>query len=435
MSTATTEHREWQDGARYVPRTWARDADLFVESGAGCWLTMSGGDRYLDLTAGIAVASTGHAHPRVVQAVAEQAGRLLHGQQGIVYHQPGVELHRRLPGHFPGVGVDARIFLLNSGSEAVEAAVKLAKRVTRRPAIICFHGGFHGRTHFAMALTSSMSVFRAHYEPLASSVYFASYPTASRDGPDSDHSTIARSIASIRHLFATLVDPADVAAFLVEPILGEGGYVVPPDPFLAELKDLASQHGILLIVDEIQTGFGRTGRMFATEWSGATPDIVVMGKGIASGLPLSGIMAAADLMDQMEPGANGGTFGGNVVSCAAALATLDVLEDENLTENALSKGAALMTSLRQATEGLDAVVDIRGRGLMIGIEFANPASGDPRPDLAAAFISECRKRHVLVKGCGTYRNVIRLMPPLVLTEEDVLFANAALLDAAHSLPA
>jgi 4-aminobutyrate aminotransferase len=336
-----------------VPAVWSRYTDLVVERGSGSWIETITGDRYLDYTCGIAVTNTGHAHPRVVAAIAEQAAKIIHAQQNILYHKPGLELHERLPGTFPGLGdgESAALFLSNSGAEAIEAAVKLAKYATRRPGIIAFRGGFHGRTHGAMALTSSGIRYRGHFEPLLGGIHFAPYPYPLRNPTGrTDEAALAFSLAGIEELFATLIYPDDVAAFLVEPILGEGGYVVPPDGFLPALREVADRHGILLIADEVQTGMGRTGRMWASEWVAARPDIMVMAKGIASGMPLSGIMARPELLGRFGPGAHGGTYGGNAVACAAAVATLDVIESEGLVENARHQGDRLLAGLRQARE-------------------------------------------------------------------------------------
>ncbi len=405
-----------------VPPVWARYTDLVVERGIGSWVETIEGERYLDYTCGIGVTNTGHAHPRVAAAIAEQAGKIIHAQQNILYHKPGLELHERLPLTFPGLrdGEEAGLFLSNSGAEAIEASVKLAKYASRRPAIIAFRGGFHGRTHGAMALTSSGVKYRGHFEPLLGGVHFAPYPYVLRNptGRDAD-AAVAHSLAGIEDLFATVVYPDDVAAFLVEPILGEGGYVVPPDSFLPALRELADRHGILLIADEVQSGMGRTGRMWASDWLAARPDIVVMAKGIASGMPLSGIMARRELLDRLGPGAHGGTYGGNAVACAAAVATLDVIESEGLLANATRQGERLMAGIQAAAHGRTCVAEVRGRGLMIGIEFAQGHELTPRPDLAKALLHEAFERRLLLLTCGTYGQVVRIIPPLVTTDAEV----------------
>jgi 4-aminobutyrate aminotransferase len=401
---------------------WARYTDLIVDRGEGSWVVTEDGDRYLDYTCGIGVTNTGHAHPRVAAAIAEQAAKIIHAQQNILYHKPGLELHERLPRYFPNAGPDDDIglFLSNSGAEAIEAAVKLAKVATHRPSIIAFKGGFHGRTHGTMSFTSSAIKNRGHYEPLLPSVYFAPFPYALRCPTGrTDADALAWTLAQLDELFATLVFPEDVAAFLVEPVLGEGGYVVPPDGFLPALRELADRHGILLIVDEVQSGYGRTGRFFATEWSGARPDIVVMAKGIASGMPLSGILASCELLGRWAPGGHGGTYGGNAVSCAAAVATLDVFEAEQLTARAETLGTRLLNGLREAVAGNPHVAEVRGRGLMVGIEFADPETLAPRPDLAKATMTDALIHRLLLLSCGTWGQVVRVIPPLVTTEAEI----------------
>jgi len=405
-----------------VAPVWARYTDLVVERGSGSWLETIDGQRYLDYTSGIAVTNTGHAHPRVVAAIADQAAKVIHAQQNIVYHQPGLQLHARLPRLFPAPADPADpigLFLANSGAEAIEAAVKLAKTATRRPLVVAFRGGFHGRTHGTMALTSSSVRMRGHYEPLLGGVHFVPYPDPLRVGAGSSSVALERTMAALDELFATLCYPDDVAAFLVEPILGEGGYVVPDDAFLPALRALADKHGILLITDEVQTGYGRTGRFFASEWSGARPDIVVMAKGIASGLPLSGIMARRSLLAAFAPGTHGGTYGGNAVACAAALATLDVIEDEHLVANAEKMGARLLTGLAAAASGKPNVAQVRGRGLMAAIEFAEPGTLKPRPDLSKRLLDDALDRHLLLLSCGTYGQAVRVIPPLITTEAEI----------------
>ena len=415
---ATDLLTDWAALRAGIPPLWARYTDLIVERASGSWIETVDGERYLDYTCGIGVTNTGHAHPRVVAAIAEQAARGIHLQQNIVYHQPGLELHRRLPERFPNAAeVPYGLFLSNSGAEAVEAAVKLAKAVTRRPLVIAFRGGFHGRTHGAMALTSSNVKYRGHFEPLMGGVHLVPFPYPLRmGGPEASLST---TLAAIDELFATVVAPDDVAAFVVEPILGEGGYVVPPDGFLPALRAVADRHGILLAVDEVQSGFGRTGRFFATEWTDATPDIVIMAKGIASGLPLSGILAPRSLLDQLGPGSHGGTYGGNAVACAAALATLDVIDDEGLIARAERLGKRLLDGIAERAAARSSVAEVRGRGMMIGIEFADGDRLAPRPDLARELLAAAMERNLLLLSCGTRGQVVRIIPPLTTTEDEV----------------
>lgn len=408
----------WMARRDAIPAVWTRYTNLIVDRGSGSWIETISGERYLDYTSGIAVTSTGHSHPAVVEAIAEQARAIIHAQQNILFHKPGLRLHEELPRRFPGDD-PARLFLSNSGAEAVEAAVKLAKIATRRPGIIAFEGGFHGRTHGAMALTSSSAKYRSHFEPLMGGVYHVPYAEPRR-WPGASPSEIVQNVeAAIDALFARFVHPDEVAAFVVEPILGEGGYVVPPREFLPALRRIADLHGILLIVDEVQTGFGRTGRFFASQWSGTTPDILVLGKGIASGLPLSGILARGDLLDAFSPGTHGGTYGGNAVACAAALATLKVIDDEHLVGRAEELGARLLTALRDELAGKPSVADIRGQGLMVAIEFADPETGRPRADLATSVIRHAFDRQLLLLTCGVHGQVVRIVPPLVTTEDEI----------------
>jgi 4-aminobutyrate aminotransferase len=431
-----TDVERWLARRDGVPAVWARYTDLIVVRGEGSWLVDIYGERYLDYTSGIGVTNTGHAHPRVAAAIADQAARIVHAQQNIVYHQPGLALHERLPRYFPAPPAaddPAGLFLSNSGAEAIEAAVKLAKAATRRPLVVAFRGGFHGRTHGAMALTSSSVKYRGHYEPLMGGVHFVPYPDPLHGG--GPEAAVQATMAAIDELFATLAYPDDVAAFLVEPILGEGGYVVPPDSFLPALREVATRHGILLIVDEVQTGFGRTGRFFATEWTGAVPDIVVMAKGIASGLPLSGIMARRSLLDRFAPATHGGTYGGNAVACAAALATLDVIEEEGLVENARRQGERLLTGLRAAAAGRSDVAQVRGRGLMVALEFATGADFQPEPKKAKALLAAAFERKLLLLTCGVHGQVVRVIPPLVTTDAEIDLCVNVIAESLASLPA
>lgn len=432
---ATDLLTDWSALRSGIPPVWARYTDLIVERASGSWIETVDGERYLDYTCGIGVTNTGHAHPRVVAAIAEQAARGIHLQQNIVHHQPGLELHRRLPSRFPNprAGQEYGLFLSNSGAEAVEAAVKLAKAATRRPLVIAFRGGFHGRTHGAMALTSSNVKYRAHFEPLMGGVHFVPYPYPLRMGGDA--AALAATLDALDELFASVVAPDDVAAFVVEPVLGEGGYVVPPDGFLPALRELADRHGILLAVDEVQSGYARTGRFFATEWTDTTPDIVIMAKGIASGLPLSGIMAARPLLDQLAPGTHGGTYGGNAVACAAALATLDVIDEERLADRAHRLGGRLLDGLRVRAEGKACVAEVRGRGMMIAIELAEGDALTPRPDLAKALLREAMARKLLLLTCGTRGQVVRIIPPLVTTDDEVDLAIGIIGDSLEAIGA
>jgi 4-aminobutyrate aminotransferase len=421
LAAADTDLTDLPDRA-VVPRVWARYTDLVVERGEGSWLITRDGDRYLDYTSGIGVTSTGHAHPRVSAAVAAQAQRLLHGQQNIVYHEPGLRLHDRLAKLLPGGPWGA--FLSNSGAEAIEASVKLARVATGRPAIVAFRYGFHGRTAQAMSLTTAKVSMRANYEPLPGSVYHADYPYCYRavGGPHDPSACTCDWEQRLDLLFDQVVDPRQVAAIVVEPVIGEGGYIMPPPGFLPRLREITRGHGILLVADEVQTGFGRTGELFAVQHWGVEPDILVIAKAIASGLPLSGIIARQELLAAWAPGSHGGTYGGNVVSCAAALATLDVIEDEGLVANARDRGAQLLAGLRALADRHPQVGDARGLGLMAAIELVRPGAGDgrvPDPELTKRILAEALQRKLLLLTAGPYVNVARIIPPLVTTADEV----------------
>jgi len=406
-----------------VPAVWSRVASIVVDHGQGSWLVTTDGQRYLDYTSGIGVANTGHAHPRVVAAVVAQAAKLLHGQQNIVYHEPGLRLYDRLRTLLPGGPWQA--FLSNSGAEAVEAAVKLARAATKRPVILVFRGSYHGRTAQTMALTTAKNVYRADFEPLPGSVYATAYPYCYRSPAGAhvpDDACTCDWEEQLDLTLHTFTYPEHVAAVLVEPVLGEGGYVVPPPGFLPRLREITRQHGILLVADEVQTGMGRTGELFAVRHRDVEPDILVFAKGIASGLPLSGIIARQELIARWRPGAHGGTYGGNVVACAAANATLDVIRDEGLVENARVRGAQLLTGLRALAPRHPSIGDVRGLGLMAALEFVKPGEGDgrvPDPDMTKAVVAAALERKLILLTAGAYGQVIRMIPPLVTTADEV----------------
>ncbi len=408
-----------------IPPVWSRVTNISVERGEGSWLIATDGERYLDYTSGIGVTNTGHAHPRVVAAVQAQAAKLLHGQQNIVYHEPGLRLYDRLSRVLPGDGWGT--FLSNSGAEAVEAAVKLARVATGRPVVIAFRYGYHGRTGQTMALTTAKDVYRGHFEPLPGSVYHTPFPYCYRapGAPHLPESCTCDWEAQLDLTFHQFVYPEHVAAIIVEPVLGEGGYIVPPPGFLPRLREITRRHGILLIADEVQTGFGRTGELFAVRHWDVEPDILVMAKGIASGLPLSGIIARRSLLELFPPGTHGGTYGGNVVSCAAANATLDVIEEEGLVANARERGAQFLAGLRSIAAKHPSVGDVRGLGLMLALEFVRPGEGDgrvPNPEITRRVQAEALARKLIVLTAGTYVNVIRIIPPLVTTAAEVNLA-------------
>ena len=365
---------------------------LMVQRAAGCMVEDVDGNVYLDAEAGVATASTGHCHPAVAAAIAAQAQVLIH-ICGTDFHYPGYgAICERLGQLAQRIGPNThawQTFLTNSGTEAVEAALKLARSHTKRPNIIAFRGGFHGRTMGSLSLTASKAKYRRGFGPLLPGVHHATYGDT----------------GSIAELFATTCPPEDVAAIVVEPVLGEGGYIVPPPAFLRELRALTERHGILLVFDEVQSGMGRTGKMFAAEHTGVVPDVILLAKGIASGMPLGAMMARRDVMT-WGPGTHGSTIAGNPVAIAAGMATLDLL-DRTLVENAARVGGHLQARLGERLAGSPRVTEVRGVGLMIGIELASHA-------LADAVAQLCFRRGLLVLECG--QKAIRISPPLILSE-------------------
>ncbi|WP_327658719.1 MULTISPECIES: aspartate aminotransferase family protein [unclassified Streptomyces] len=393
---------------------------VLAERGEGVRLYDESGRAHLDFTAGIGVTSTGHCHPKVVAAAQEQVGKLIHGQYTTVMHKPLQTLSARLGEVLPN-GLDS-LFFVNSGSEAVEAAMRLAKQATGRPNIVAFQGGFHGRTLAAASMTTSATKFRSGYGPLMSGVALAPFPNTFYYGWDEDTAT-KFALRELDQLLATVTTPADTAAFIVEPVLGEGGYVPANTAFLRGLRERADRHGILLIIDEVQTGFGRTGKFWGHDHFDGKPDIIVTAKGLASGFPLSAIAASKELMARAWPGSQGGTYGGNAVACAAAIATLDVIQEEKLVENAAERGQQLFAGLREVAEaypvgGQGGIGDVRGLGLMAGTEFVT-ADGEPDGATAARVHAAASERGLLLLTCGTQGQVVRMIPPLVVNGEEI----------------
>ncbi|MFI6045736.1 aspartate aminotransferase family protein [Nocardia sp. NPDC051321] len=384
-----------------------------VDHGSGCYLYGTDGRRYLDFTAGIGVTSTGHCHPQVVAAAQAQAASLIHGQYTTVMHRPMLQLIERLGTVLPD-GLDT-LFFANSGSEAIEAALRLARQATGRPNVVVFHGGFHGRTVAAATMTTSGTRFSAGFSPLMSGVHVAPFPTAYRYGWTEAAAT-AFALRELDYLFATIASPAETAAFVVEPMLGEGGYIPGNTEFFGGLRERADRHGILLVIDEIQTGFGRTGKFFGHQHFGVRPDIITIAKGLASGFPLSGIAASRELMAKAWPGSQGGTYGGNAVACAAAVATLEVIEAEHLVDNAAARGEQLLTGLR--TNATKAIGDVRGLGLLAGAEFTT-ATGEPDTETASAAQRLAVEKGLLLLTCGAHMNVVRMIPPLIVTDTQI----------------
>lgn len=403
----------------HLAPVWFSLTDLPVASGEGSWVTTTDGRRFLDFSSGIAVTSTGHSHPKVVAAIAEQAGRFIHAQVNCYRHDLLEPLAARLADITPP-GIDT-FFFANSGAEATEAAVKLAKQATGRPNVVVFSGSFHGRSHLTMAMTTSKTGYRAGHAPLPSGIFVAPFPDPLQHGADVD-----ACIKGFEHLFLSQTAPGETAAVVMEPVLGEGGYIPAPAAFLEAVSAYCTANGILFVADEVQSGFCRTGTMFAIEQAGVRPDVIIMAKGIASGFPISAVGASAELMARWPVGSHGGTYGGNPIGCAAALATIDVLTADGFLDDVNARGDQLRAGLSELAEKHPDIVDVRGPGLMVATQFADPAR-------VPAVIGHClNEGKLILMNAGTYANVIRWMPPLVVTEAEVetaLTAFAAALDA------
>ena len=399
--------------ARFVSPSYTRDYPFVIARGEGAVVEDVDGNRFLDCAAGIAVNSTGVSHPDVVRAITEQAQKFIHMSGTDFYYEPQVRLAEELASIVPIEGA-VRTFFANSGTETTEASIKLSRYFTKRQGIIAFFGAFHGRSLGALSLTASKAIQRRGFGPLMPGVYHAPYPDPYRFDGSAD-ACAAAALAFIREqLLVHLVSPDEIAAIVVEPIQGEGGYVVPPAAFLQGLRELTAEHGMLLVVDEVQSGMGRTGKMFASEHFGLKADIVNIAKGIASGLPLGVTCARADVM-VWPPGAHASTFGGNPVSCAAANATITLLKD-GLVENAARVGAHLLEGLRALQARHPLIGDVRGKGLMIGVELVRDRTTKQRAiEERNALVQAMFRRGVLILGAG--RNAVRLAPPLVLTIE------------------
>ena len=399
----------------HLSPVWTHMTEIQPVRGEGIYLYDADGKRYTDFTSGIGVTSTGHCHPNVVQAVKDQAEKLLFGQMNIVVPPVAIELAKELIKVFPPE-LDT-FFFSNSGADAVEASVKLARHVTGKRNIVVFQGSFHGRTAQTMAMTTSKYVYRHQYQPLPSGVFVTPFPYAYFYGWDEEETTDF-CLKQLDYILHGQTPPDETAAIIIEPVLGEGGYVPVPDGFMQELRKICTTNNIMLIVDEVQSGFGRTGKFFGFEHSGIVPDIVVMAKGLASGLPVSGIAAPKALMDKWEAGTHGGTYGGgSAVPLAAALATVKTLQDEKLVENAAKMGERLMAGLRKLQKQYPFIGDVRGRGLMVGVEIT--AEEDQSKLFTSAIQAACLERDLLLLSCGTYSNVIRWIPPLIVTAEQI----------------
>ena len=398
----------------HLSNVWFRVTDLEVERGEGCWVTTTTGERYLDFAAGIAVNSTGHSHPAVVAAIAAQAERFIHGQVNVFRHALLEPLASKLADITP-VGIE-RFFFANSGAEITEAAVKLAKQATKRPHVVVFSGSFHGRTHMAMAMTTSKTSYRAGHAPLPAGVFVAPYPDPLAADADAE---VARALDGFDHLLKSMTAPDETAAVILEPVMGEGGYIPAPPAFVHGIVERCRAHGILFIADEVQSGFGRTGRLFAVEHYGIRPDIICMAKGIASGFPFAALGTRAELDDAWPTGSHGGTYGGNPMGCAAALATIQLMEEPAFLGNVEARGEQLRDGLRALQADHDVIVQVRGLGLMNGVEFRDAAR-------VAAVTRHCLDEgHLILMNAGTYARTLRWMPPLIVNEYEIDQALAA----------
>lgn len=398
--------------------TMAKDfPNLPVIKSEGFFYIGTDGKKYLDFTSGIATENTGHRHPKVIKAIKDQADELIHGPIGIINYKSILELAKKLTTILPKP-LDC-FFFGNSGAEAIEGAVKLARHTTKRPYVVSFIGGFHGRTMGALSLTASKSKYRKYLPVGGNMTYHLPYANVKETpkGIDPEVYWTEQAEKDFARLFNHQVSPEEVAAVILEPVLGEGGYVIPPKGWLKKIREICDRHGILLIFDEVQTGFGRTGDWFAASRFGVTPDIMAIAKGIASGLPLSATVASKELMAKWEVGSHSTTFGGNPVACAAACATIDVLQEEGMIENARAMGDYALEKLQKMKENHPAVGDVRGIGLMIGIEIVDPKTGQPSGDGLMKVLEKALEKGVILYLSGNQGEVIRMMPPLNIDKE------------------
>lgn len=404
----------WQLRERYVPRGVAQAHPVFVARAEGSRIWDVDGKEYLDFAGGIGVMNVGHGHPRVLQAVRAQLERFTHVCFQVTPYEAYVRLAERLAKLAPG-DFSKKTLFLTTGAEAVENAVKIARAYTGRPAVVALTHSFHGRTLLGMSLTGKASYYKQNFGPFAPEVYHAPAPYPYRGVSDE------MALEGLRELFRTAVDPERVAALVVEPVLGEGGFIPLSETYLREIREITASQGILLIADEIQSGFGRTGRMWAVEHSGVVPDLITFAKSVAAGLPLSGVVGRAEVMDAPKPGGLGGTYAGNPLACAAGLAVLDIFEEEGLLERARALGRVLWQALGRLKDRFPQVGEVRGLGPMVALELVrDPKTREPAPDLAQATLEEARRRGLILLKAGMYGNVIRILVPLSALEEEAL---------------
>ncbi|MFZ5886649.1 MAG: aspartate aminotransferase family protein [Chloroflexota bacterium] len=400
----------------HMSPAWSRIFNFVADRAEGSYIYTDDGRKLLDFTCGIGVTNTGHCHPKVVEAIREQAGSFIHAQANLVIHKPMLQLIEELRRIVPP-SIDS-FFFANSGAEALENAVKIAKVATGRQNVIVFSGSFHGRTHATMALTTSKTIYRAGFAPLMAGVYVAPFPYAFQLKMTEEEAS-QYALGQLEHLLASQTAPKETAAIILETVLGEGGYIVPPAAFMKGLREICDKHGILLVLDEVQSGFGRTGKWFAFEHFGIVPDIMTAAKGIASGMPLSGVFTRTDIMKKLDAGSIGGTYGGNVIACAAGVATIRAMREEKMLENAAERGIQLMTGLRKLQEEYPQIGDVRGLGLMVGVEFVVEGSQPKAKPLVKEIIHKAEEKGLLLLSCGTYDNTIRWIPPLNVTSAQI----------------
>lgn len=410
-----------QFGTKHVARGIGRLASDVIESGSGSYVTMVGGRKYLDFTCGIGVANLGHCHPAVTKAAQLQTGKLVHGQINIAFQKPYLELVQSLLPLMPHKSLDA-FFFWNSGAEAVEAAVKLARHATKKQNIIVMQGSYHGRTFGTMSMTRSKTIYGENYAPLMPGVFSVPFPYCAQcsvathsDGKYGFGNCCMDPVLQLELLLKRETAPSDTAAIFIEPVLGEGGYVPPPPQYLAKVREICDKNNILLVADEVQSGFGRTGKMFAIEHWGVRPDILIMAKGIANGFPLSGIVSRKELMDTQKPGSMGGTYAGNAVSCAAGVAVAKAFQEERILDNVAARGAELLNMLHAAKSDARTgkmIYDVRGLGLMLALECA------PGHGYASKIQAKCMEKDMLVLTTSIY-DTLRFIPPLNISKEDM----------------
>jgi 4-aminobutyrate aminotransferase len=407
---------KFEDYKQYLSPALAKATDLVIEKGEGCYVEDVNGVKYLDFVQGIAVNAFGHCHPKIVKAIKDQTEKLITASFNLVNYPTTLKYAERLAKYTPG---DLNVFFFsNGGAEAVDGALKLARNYTGRPGIIAMRGSFHGRSLGAASVTGSNSKYRKNIEPLIPSIYFAPYPNCFRCPYNTKCEECSlECLRELQWIFDYLIHPSNVAAVIMEPVMGEGGYVVPPKKYVEALSKLLKEHGILLIFDEIQSGFGRTGKMFASEHFGIVPDIMTMGKAIAGGLPMSAIASRKEIMDKWQPGMHGTTFGGHPICTAAALAVLELFEEERILENVNKQGTYLKERLMEIKAKYPIIGDVRGLGLMVAAEFVNPEDNSPSADYLNAVKDYCLKHNMLTLSCGVYGN--GFATPLNITRDDL----------------